>query len=282
MRAGLAVMAVMAGMGAGSAMAEESVLVLDQGIAATLNMPAGEGPHPAVLMLHGFGSSRDEVGGMYAQEAAALAEQGIASLRIDFRGFGKSDGDTGEHSVTRQNEDAAIGLAALAALAATAGVDAARIGVLGFSFGGGAGIELAAANPDVVKALVTWSSVGDYDVDFLQSLGQETFDRAAAEGIVALDLGFRTMALKSGFFESLSGPDILAALATYAGPYLSVTGSEDYYVQYSAPMLEAAKGSPKEALVIDGADHIFNVFDPATSSVATVIEATTAFFAANL
>lgn len=279
MRTGLAMMAVMAGLGAGSAMAEESVLVLDQGIAATLNMPEGAGPHPAVLMLHGFGSSRDEVGGMYATQAAALAEQGIASLRIDFRGFGKSDGDTGDHSVTRQNEDAAIGLAALAA---TEGVDTARLGVLGFSFGGGAAIELAAANPDLLKALVTWSSVGDYDVDFLQSLGQATFDRAAAEGIVGLDLGFRTMALKAGFFDSLAGPDILAALGTYPGAYLSITGDQDYYHRYSAPMLEAAAGAPKDALVIEGADHIFNVFDPETSSVATVIDRTTAFFIENL
>lgn len=266
-------------MGATAALAEETILVLDQGIAATLNMPEGDGPHPAVLMLHGFGSSRDEVGGMYAQQAAALAEQGIASLRIDFRGYGKSDGDTGDHTVTRQNEDAAIGLATLAA---TTGVDAERLGVLGFSFGGGAAIELAAANPDVVKSLVTWSSVGDYDVDFLNSMGQETFDRAAAEGIVALDLGFRTMALKAGFFESLAGPDIFAALSTYGGAFLTITGDQDYYAKYSGPMGEAASGAPKDVLVIEGADHIFNVFDPATSSVPVVIERTTAFFAETL
>ena len=155
------------------ALADETLLTLDGGVAATLSMPDGAGPFPAVLMLHGFGSSRDEVGGMYAAEAAALASAGIASLRIDFRGFGQSAGDTGHHTVDRQNEDAAVGLAALMA---TAGVDSGRIGVLGFSFGGGAAIQLAAAHPETVKSLVTWSSVGDYDVDFLQSMGQATFD----------------------------------------------------------------------------------------------------------
>lgn len=260
------------------AMAEETTLTLDGGIAATLNLPAAEGPVPAVLMLHGFGSSRDEVGGMYARAAAALAEQGIASLRIDFRGFGKSDGDTGHHTVGRQNEDAATGLAALIA---TAGVDPARVGVLGFSFGGGAAIQLAAAQPEVVHALAVWSSVGDYDVDFLQSLGQPVFDRAAAEGVVGLDLGWRTIVLKSDFFDSLLGPDILGDLAGYPGPFLSVTGTEDYYHRYSEPMVAAAGGEAR-AVVIEGGDHIFHVFNPAATDAQTVIEATAAYFAESL
>ncbi|WP_417588038.1 alpha/beta hydrolase family protein [Pararhodobacter oceanensis] len=269
---------LIAALAASPALAEETLLTLQDGIAATLNMPEGEGPFPAILMLHGFGSSRDEVGGMFAMEAAALAEAGIASLRIDFRGFGQSGGDTGHHTVDRQNEDAEIGLSALLA---TDGVDAERIGVLGFSFGGGAAIQLAAARSEV-KSLVTWSSVGDYDTDFLQSMGQETFDRAADEGIVGLDLGWRTMALKDTFFASLSQHNILTALAQYSGPFLGITGSEDYYTMYSTPMAGAAAGADVEAVVIDGADHIFNVFDADATSAEQVITLTTERFASTL
>lgn len=261
------------------ALAAETAVTLQDGVAATLNVPDGAGPFPAVLMLHGFGSSRDEVGGMYAAEAAALASAGIASLRIDFRGFGQSAGDTGHHTVDRQNEDAAIGLAALIA---TAGVDAERIGVLGFSFGGGAAIQLAAANPEAVASLVTWSSVGDYDVDFLQSMGQATFDRAADEGIVGLDLGWRTIALKDTFFSSLTQHNILADLAQYTGPFLSITGSQDYYAMYAPVMQEAAGGGDVQVLVIEGADHIYHVFDAAASSVDQVISVTTERFAQTL
>ncbi len=275
----LATLPTLALLSAVPAVAEETVLTLDQGIAATLNLPEGEGPFPAVLMLHGFGSARDEVGNMYADEAVALAERGIASLRIDFRGFGKSDGDTGAHTVGRQNEDAAIGLAALRA---TDRVDAARVGLLGFSFGGGAAIELAAANPDKVKSLVVWSSVGDYDTDFLESMGQATFDRAAKDGVVGLDLGWRTIALKKEFFDSLAGPDVMAALATWNGPFMTITGGDDYYAKYSQPMFEAATGKDKKALVIDGADHIYHVFEPDTSSAGKVIEVTAERFAATL
>lgn len=266
---------LIAALAATPALADETVLTLDGGIAATLNMPDGAGPFPAVLMLHGFGSSRDEVGGMYATEAAALADAGIASLRIDFRGFGESAGDTGDFTIDQQNEDAGIGLAALRA---TEGVDAARIGVLGFSLGGGAAIQLAAAHPEQVKSLVTWSSVGDYDIDFLQSMGQATFDRAAADGIVGLDLGWRTIALKNAFFTSLLPQDILGDLARYPGAFLTITGGDDYYAMYSEPMRNLAGGDDVQALVISGADHIYHVFDPDASSVDRVIEVTTARF----
>ncbi|WP_254433589.1 alpha/beta hydrolase family protein [Paracoccus yeei] len=69
-------------------------------------------------MLHGLGSSQNEVGNLFVDAADALAERGIASIRFDFRGFGKSDGDTGNFTLDRQNQDAVI---ALDTLAGTAG-----------------------------------------------------------------------------------------------------------------------------------------------------------------
>jgi len=43
---------------------------------------------PAVLLLHGFASSKDEVGNLYKQLSDELFKVGISSLRIDFRGWG--------------------------------------------------------------------------------------------------------------------------------------------------------------------------------------------------
>lgn len=262
-----------------SVQAGEADLTLDRGIAATLSMPQGEGPFPAVLMLHGLGSTRNEIGNIHVDAAEVLAAQGMASLRFDFRGFGKSEGDTGAFTLDRQNEDALIGLEALMS---TEGVDPERIGVMGFSFGGGAAIELAAARPDAVRSVVVWSPVGDYAADMLDSLGQEAFDRAAAEGIVGLDLGWRTMALKQDFFDSLFAHDLLAALAAYPGPFMVINGEDDFYRKYAAPMIEAAAGADRKALLIEGADHIFHVYTPSRSKAFEVIEATAARFAETL
>src|SRR5215211_2849288 len=66
----------------------------DHRIPGILALPKAGGAarsYPAVLMLHGFASHKDEVGDMYLREARALAERGIASLRIDFAGTGDSE-----------------------------------------------------------------------------------------------------------------------------------------------------------------------------------------------
>ena len=100
----------------------KTTVTLDNGVVGTLNRPAGATKAPVVLMLHGFGSQKDEVGNMYARLADALLERGVGSLRIDFRGFGKSDGDTGATTVGGQVEDAE------AAYQYLAGLDSGRSG----------------------------------------------------------------------------------------------------------------------------------------------------------
>jgi hypothetical protein len=261
------------------AAAAETSLTLEGGIAATLVTPHAPGPFPAVVMLHGLGSSQNEVGNLFVDAADALAERGIASIRFDFRGFGKSDGDTGNFTLDRQNQDAVI---ALDTLAGTAGVDPARIGVMGFSFGAGAAIELAGAQPDRIRSLVTWGPVGDYWADMLDNMGLGVFQRAEQDGIVGIDLGWRTMALKHDFFESLGRHDLSAALRRYPGPFLTINGSDDPYLKYAPMLMSAATGIDKRAEVIAGADHVFHVYQPSRSSVAQVIDITAGQFARTL
>lgn len=262
-----------------SARAAETDLVLDHGLAATLSLPDGDGPFPGVLMLHGLGSSRDEVGGIFADSAQVLAANGIASLRFDFRGFGDSGGDTGAFTLERQNQDALI---ALDALAATRRVDPQRLGVTGFSFGAAAAIELAAARPQMVRSVVALTPAGDYRADMLDSMGQRVFDRAAQDGIAGIDFGWRTLALKQGFFDSLSRHDLLAALARYPGPLLIINGEDDPYRKYAPRMLEAAAGQDKRAVVMQGSDHVFHVYKPSQSRVLDVIELMVARFGQTL
>lgn len=265
------------------AIANETTVLLNGGIAATLNIPDSVAPDappaPAVLMLHGFGSSRNEVGNMFASQADALAAMGIASLRIDFRGFGKSDGDTGATTVDSQLDDAKVGLAYLSKVK---GIDSARVGVLGFSLGGGVGMLAAAEEPQKIKSLVTWSSVGDFKADFLASLGQKAFDRAKEDGIVGLDLGWRTIALKQAFFDSLENRKLDEAIGKYPGAYMAIAGAKDASAAYVEKFVSLAKGQNKISYIVPDTDHIFGALGQDKAKVNEVILKTTEWFSKTL
>lgn len=260
-------------------LAGETTVMLKGGIAATLNIPASQTPVPAVLMLHGFGSSRDEVGHLYTRAAEALAARGIASLRIDFRGFGKSDGDTGATTIDSQLDDARVGLAYLSKVK---GIDSARVGVLGFSLGGGIATFLAADEPEKIKSLVTWSSVGDLKADFLSELGQKAFDRAKEEGIVGLDLGWRTIALKQAFFESLDSRKVDDAIARYPGAYMAIVGQKDAAAAYLEKFAGLSKASQKFTYIVPNGDHMFGVLGDDQNMAIDVIFKTTEWFGKTL
>ncbi len=259
-----------------------STVTLDNGVVGTLQRPLGVDvtqKAPVVLMLHGFGSSKDEVGNMYARLAEAMAARGVGSLRIDFRGFGKSDGDTGSTTVGGQVEDAE---AAYAYLAGLDWVDPQRIGLIGFSLGGGDAIVTAGTHPDWFKSMVTWSSVGDLTKDFIEELGQEAFDTAADKGVVGLDLGWRSIVLKKDFFESLGQYDLMALASKYPGAYLAVAGDQDFSAAYAPGLVDAAPGSPKEAWIVPGGDHIYQVLTDDQTMAESVITRTADWFAETL
>lgn len=53
-----------------------------------LSLPEGAGPFPGVVLAHGFASSKR----VFRKAARMLAQEGLASLRFDFRGHGESEG----------------------------------------------------------------------------------------------------------------------------------------------------------------------------------------------
>ena len=99
-------------------------------LAGTLILPAGRGPAPVVVFLHG---ARAE--GRWANRflATRLAQRGVGAFIWDKRGVGSSTGDWRQASFDDLAGDAA---AVVRALAADSRVDARRIGLHGHSQGG--------------------------------------------------------------------------------------------------------------------------------------------------
>jgi len=106
-------------------------------LAGTLTVPPGSGPFPAAILIAGSGpQDRDEtVAGHrpFLVLADYLTRKGIAVLRYDKRGIGKS---TGSFDQATSEDFASDAAAALAYLKSQKEIDSRRIGLIGHSEGG--------------------------------------------------------------------------------------------------------------------------------------------------
>ena len=109
----------------------------DVTLSGSLVLPTGEGPHPAVVILHGSGAYTPESGPnlseFYCDYAEYFAANGIATLIYDKRGAGKSSGRIDQRTFDNLTEDA---LAGFRFLQSHNKLDATRVGLWGFSQGG--------------------------------------------------------------------------------------------------------------------------------------------------
>ncbi len=119
-------------------------------LAATFTIPQGKGPFPAVLLITGSGpQDRDEslLGHKpFLVLSDYLTRHGIAVLRADDRGTGKSTGVFANATTADFATDAEAGVAYLKTRAE---VDPHKIGLIGHSEGGMIAPMIAARNKDV-------------------------------------------------------------------------------------------------------------------------------------
>jgi len=119
-------------------------------LAGTLTLPKGEGPFPAALLIAGSGpQDRDESLANHRPFlliADALTRKGIAVLRYDKRGVGKS---TGNPDAATTMDLAADAQAGLAFLKSRKEIDRAKIGLIGHSEGAMIAPYLAVRSKDV-------------------------------------------------------------------------------------------------------------------------------------
>ncbi|KIU15029.1 alpha/beta hydrolase [Mycolicibacterium llatzerense] len=117
--------------------------------AAWLTLPPTPGPHPAVVLVHGLGATRDMMLPQYEQHFAAA---GIAVLSFDYRFTGASGGQPRQRiSIPEQCRDVA---AAINFVQRHPHVDAGRIGLWGTSLGGMNVVRVAGSRSDIAAAVV--------------------------------------------------------------------------------------------------------------------------------
>lgn len=160
-------------------------------LAGTLTIPKGAGPFPAVVLLSDMGAqNRDGAAKGYAPLqvlAEYLSEQGIAVLRFDDRGVGKSEGDNNSATTLDRVKDAQ---AAVQFLRTRPEINTSRIGVIGHGEGGNVGL-LAAAQALPPAFVVTLAASGQVGRELLAN--QQAVQRTISAADTAYTLSKRRM-----------------------------------------------------------------------------------------
>jgi pimeloyl-ACP methyl ester carboxylesterase len=175
--------------------------------AAWLTLPTGAGPHPAVVLVHGFGATRDMKLPQYEQHFAAA---GIATVAFDYRNTGASDGEPRQHiSLRDQRVDVTE---ALAFAMSQPDIDATRVGLWGTSLGGLNVLRVAAGRGDIAAAVIQCPVVSGPAA--ARRLGLRASLRLAP--FIAAD-ALRALANRGRRYVPIVGPPGSVAVVTVAG-----------------------------------------------------------------
>lgn len=159
----------------------------DWKLPGTLTVPKGDGPFPALVLIHGSGpNDRDETIGPnkpFADLAAGLASRGVAVLRFDKRSkvYGGRMAASGDITVKDEVIDDAV--AAVAAARTNTRIDPKRVFVLGHSEGGMLIPRIAAADPSIAGLIVMAGPARPIE----DAIVEQTEYLARADGVVTPD-----------------------------------------------------------------------------------------------
>jgi len=264
-------------------------------LAGTLTLPPGKGPFPAAVLITGSGpQDRDEhlLGHKPLLVLADhLTRQGIAVLRYDDRGFGKS---TGKFQDATNADFVADAGAAVAFLRSRQDIDARKVGLIGHSEGGLAAPRLAVRDAKIAfvvlmaapgvsirevlqaqrRAIAARQGIGPEVVAVseaalvrIDKVLIETKDQEAAKveisrilGEVAASLGMpadtlvaRNQMVFTPWYRDLVAYDPRTSLEKLRMPVLAINGENDLQVVASQnlPAIREALKANKDVTVVE-------------------------------
>ena len=291
-------------------------------LAGTLTLPQGGGPFPAALLITGSGTQDRDESIMGHRPFLVLADhltrKGVAVLRVDDRGAGKSGGNPATATTADFATDVEAGIAYLNTRAE---VDKKNIGLIGHSEGGVIAPMVAARNPDVAfVVLMAGSGVRGDEVIVAQTVAinkaggasDEVVRKAESEerevlSIVTSDpdnvsvekklrermagtvpenrMAMEIKVLTSPWYRYFLAYDPAPALAKVKCPVLAINGTKDLqippYVNMPAIRKALERGGNKdfETRELPGLNHLFQTAKTGLISEYGQIEETIAPFA---
>jgi dipeptidyl aminopeptidase/acylaminoacyl peptidase len=203
---------------------------------AALRVPATAGPHPAVLLIPGLDSTKEE----FRSTEKTFLDRGLATFSVDGPGQGEA-----EYDLPIRGDWSSPGLVLLDALAAQPEIDADRLAVWGVSLGGYYAPRVAAAADDRIRACVALA--GPYNFgDCWDQLPQLTRDTFRVRSQVPTDDEARAIA---------STLDLRGHAGQISAPLLVVTGKLDRLIPWQQAERLADEAKDAELLLLDDGNH---------------------------
>ncbi|MDJ0905197.1 MAG: bifunctional alpha/beta hydrolase/OsmC family protein, partial [Woeseiaceae bacterium] len=180
----------------------------------------------------------------------SLTDAGIAVLRFDFTGLGRSEGEFADTNFSSNVADL------LAAVRFLENEYAAPSILLGHSLGGTAVLQAAASVPSAVAVATIGSPA---DPAHVQHLFGDARDELESSGQADVNIGGRPFTVKKQFLDDLEQHDLYAAVGKLRKALLIMHAPLDEIVEIdNAATLYAAAKHPKSFASLDRADHLLS------------------------
>lgn len=192
-------------------------------LSGTLTKPKGKGPFPAVILVSGSGPQdrNEEILGHkpFLVIADYLTKNGIAVLRFDDRGVGKSTGDFNQATTADFATDVEAGIAFLKQ---QKGIDKAKIGIIGHSEGGMIA-PMVAAKDSTIDFIVLLAGPGIFIRDLML---QQQEDILISENTEPAEIQSQIELNRKAFEIILNNPDNFDAKNKLFKMYQAIDSSQ--------------------------------------------------------
>lgn len=265
---------------------EVTVMNGARAVPATVVVPDGEGPFPAVVMNHGHGGGRQEGGG-FGKLASALAEAGIMSIRMDFPGTGDSKEPFTEGTLTNMISDSD---ASLVFMLANFPADPSKLGILGYSMGGRIALTIAQQpnSPYEAVGLLAPSANPGKGLLLFFAGSEAEYERLYAEA--STDKGYADYTTQYGqqqqlskvWFDEMLASSPLDGISAYTGAMLVVHGDKDTVITPEENAAVVAAYPAASIVTVPEADHGYGFYSDQPEVTKLVQDSFATFFSENL
>jgi dienelactone hydrolase len=205
-------------------------------LVGVLRLPPGDGPHPAVVMIPGLDSTKEE----FRSTERLFLDRGLATFSVDGPGQGEA-----EYDLPIRADWERPGSAILDVLSDQPGVDGDRLGVWGVSLGGYYAPRVASGDPRV-RACVALAGPYHFGAcwDRFPSISRAAF-------------GVRSHSASAAAAQALADTlDLTGLAATITCPLLVVFGRLDRLIPWQqAQRLADEAAGPVRLLMLERGNH---------------------------